>query len=100
METSRPLLAEEAAGRGISLVQLPSPIATSTRSCSASSFVRLASLRPLIGAPMVRPFGRRWLNGSMRLDSSFHLLKPVGESGSKTAFDSKNFWMRAALFGV
>ena len=31
---------------------------------------------------------------------AFHLLKPVGESGSNTALLSRNCWMMDAVFGV
>ena len=100
METERPLFAAEAAGSGISFVQLPSPMATLTRSFSASSFARLASLSPLIGATTARPASSRCENGSIFAVDSFHLLKPVGDCGSKTALDSRNFWMIAAVLGV
>ena len=100
IETERPLFAAEAGGSGISFVQLPSPMATSTRSYSDSSFTRLASLKPLIDALIERPIASRCENGSIFAVDSFHLLKPVGESGSKTALDSRNFWMIAEVFGV
>ena len=100
METERPLFAAAAAGSGISFVQLPSPMATSMRSYSDSSFARLASLKPLIGALIERPTASRCENGSIFAVESFHLLKPVGDCGSKTAFDSRNFWMIAEVFGV